>query len=365
MYPTLKATTGLGTADRAVEEALWMHSAIGVRPDGFVLGVYEAHFWARPLSEFGKGKERKKRPFEEKESYLWVQTANAVESLFKGKGIDTGVIHVEDRAGDVHEVLQEHVETGKRFVIRLARNRKIEEEEGYIVEQLAKQPVLDTKTITIPRTKDHPKREATVEIRSCRVTVTPPASSPTRKGKEPFQVNVVSVSEPNPPEDAERIHWILYTSESIDTAEDCWEVVRIYKLRWRIEDHHRVLKTDCYAEKTQLKDVDSIIRLLAFLTVAAIRILQLRELARTNPTEPCTVVLDDHEWKVLWLLFYEEPAPNGQDPPTVAESVKMIGRLGGHWGRKGDGMPGSESLALGLRELEIATNVYRLLHPDS
>jgi hypothetical protein len=95
--------------------------------------------------------------------------------------------------------------------------------------------------------------------------------------------------------------------------------------------------------------------------VAAIRILQLREVARTNPTEPCTIVLEEHEWKVLWLLYHEEPPPAGQGPPTIKEAVMMIGHLGGHLGRKSDGMPGSESLALGLRELEIAANVYRLL----
>ena len=58
-----------------------------------------------------------------------------------------------------------------------------------------------------------------------------------------------------------------------------------------------------------------IVLLLAFLAVAAIRILQLRELARTNPTEPCTVVLEDYEWRVLWLLFHEEPAPVVTIPP--------------------------------------------------
>ena len=361
MFPTLEATTNLGTADRAKEEALWMHSAIGVRPDGYVLGLYQAHFWARPLSELGKAAERKKRPFEEKESYLWVQTANAVEALFHEKAIDTEIIHVADRAGDVHGVLQDYVDTGKRFVIRFAHNRRIEEEGGYVRPQVATQPVLDSRAITIPRTQEHPEREAAVEVRSCRVTLNPPATSPNRGSKRPLPVNVVSVYERHPPEDAERIEWILYTSEPVDTAEACWEVVQVYKLRWRIEDYHRVLKTDCYAEKTQLKDAAPIIRLLAFIAVAAMRILQLRERARTNPTEPCTTVLEEYEWKILWLLFHEEPPPPGRDPPTIREAVRMIGYLGGHLGRKGDGMPGAESLSLGLRELEIAANVYRLL----
>ena len=361
MFPTLAQTTGLGTADRAKEEALWMHSAIGVRPDGYVLGLYHAHFCARPLSEFGKAADAKKRPFEEKESYWWVQTADAVEARFQQEGILASILHVADSASDVHQVLLHFVETGKRFVIRLAQNRKVDADEGYVRPHLASQPVLDRRTLTIPRTKEHPERQAAVEVRSGRVTLTPAASGPDPQGKKPLEVNVVSVYEADPPEGVERIDWILYTSESVDTVEDCWRVVEIYKLRWRIEDYHRVLKTDCYAEKTQLKDVEPIIRLLAFIALAAIRTLQLRERARTNPTEPCTMVLEDHEWTVLWLLFHEEPVPRGHGPPTVRDAVRMIGHLGGHLGRKSDGMPGCESLSLGLRELENAAHVCRLL----
>ena len=363
MYPTLRDTTGLGTADRKKEEALWMHSAMGVRPDGEVLGLYHAHFWARPLSEFGKAEERKKRPFQDKESHLWVQTADAVEALFCDQGIDADIVHITDSAGDVHEVLQHYRDTHKRFIIRLARDRRIDPDEpheptqAYVRARLASEPVLDTQTVTIPRTQDHPKREATLQVRACQVTLDPPAS----KTKRRLAVNVVSVYEPDPPPDVERIEWLLYTSEPVDTAEDCWQVVEAYKLRWRIEDYHRVFKADCCAEQTQLKTAESIVRLLAFLAVSAIRILQLRELARTNPAAPCTLVLDDHEWKVLWLLYYEQAPPPRARPPTIREATKMIGHLGGHWGRQGDGMPGSESLSLGLRELEIAANVCRLL----
>jgi len=361
MFPTLHKTTGLGTADRKKEEALWMHSALAVRPDGYILGLCHAHFWARPLEEFGKSADRKKRPFEEKESYLWVHTADAVQALLHDHGIEAEIIHIADRAGDVHEVLQHYVDTAKRFIIRFAHDRKIEEEEGYVRAQLAQQPVLDARTITIPRTHNHPQREATVQVRSCRVTLHPPRTCPNPGTKKPFAVNVVWVCEPDPPQGVERIDWVLYTSEAVDTSHECWERVQAYKLRWRIEDYHRALKSDCYAEKTQLKDADAIVRLLAFLAVAAIRVLQLRDLARTNPTQPCTLVLEDHEWQALWLLFYEEPPEPGRPPPTIQEAVKMIGHLGGHLGRKGDGMPGAESLSLGLKELEIAATVYRLL----
>jgi len=359
MFPTLAKTTGLGTADRPKEEALWMHSALALRPDGYVLGLCHAHFWTRPLEEFGKGADCKKRPFEEKESYLWVRTANAVQALFGGQDCPPEIVHIADRAGDVHEVLQQYVHTAKRFVIRLAYDRKIAEGEGYVRARLAAQPVLDRRLIAIPRTRTHPARKARVLVRSCRVTLQPP-----RGPKQPIAVNVVWVHEPAPPAGVERVDWVLYTSEAVATAQDCWEVVNTYKLRWRIEDFHRIVKSDCLAEKTQLKDVDSIIRLLAFLIVAAIRILQLRDLARTQPNEPCTLVLADAEWRALWLLVHEDQPEPGQPPPTMAEAVKMIGSLGGHLGRKGDGMPGAESLALGLKELEVASAMYRLLQGE-
>lgn len=361
MYPTLNATEGLGTVDREVEEALWMHSAIGVQPDGYVLGLYDAHVWARPREEFGKGADCMERPFEEKESYLWVQASDAVAGRFREHQIDAELIYINDRASDVHEVLQHYLDEGRRFIVRFARDRKIAEDGEYIRPELANQAVLDRRTITIPRTREHPAREATVEVRATMVTIDPPRQ---RKDRDPFEVNVVWVHEPNPPKGVEPVDWILLTTEPLETAEDCWAVVEAYKKRWRIEDYHRVLKSDCEAEETQLKTARGIMRLLAVLAIPAIRILQFRDLARTNPTAPCTLILEEYEWKVLWTLVHEEPPYEAHAPPTVAEAVKMIARLDGYLGRKGDGMPGVDSITHGLRELEIATNLCRILNVE-
>ena len=73
MFPGLAATTGLGTMETEREEALLMHSALAVRPDGQVLGLLHNHVWARPPEEFKKAHRRKARPLEEKESYKWIR----------------------------------------------------------------------------------------------------------------------------------------------------------------------------------------------------------------------------------------------------------------------------------------------------
>ncbi|MDP6358318.1 MAG: IS4 family transposase [Planctomycetota bacterium] len=363
MYPTLKATRGLGTVATADLTGLHMHTAMGVRRDGYIVGIFNAELWARPAEDFGKRTTRKQRSFEEKESSLWVRGADAVVERFKAQKAGTKLIHVFDRGGDVHEVLHHLSKADQAFIIRCAMNRSISEDGAYIFEHLKTQPVLGKRKIIVPRCRPLPRREATVEVRSATVTIAPRQPI---NNRQPFKVNVVWVTEPNPPdqEEVEAINWILYTTEPVETAADCWEVVDGYKLRWRIEEYHRVLKTDCHAEKTQFKDAEAIVRLIAILAIVAVRVLQLRDLARTKPDKPCTIILEDDEWKVLWTLINDEPAPKGQAPPTVREATKMIGQLGGHLGRKGDGMPGATTLTIGLKELETAVNVCRILKVD-
>ena len=41
------------------------------------------------------------------------------------------------------------------------------------------------------------------------------------------------------------------------------------------------------------------------------------------------------------------------------EAVRMIARLGGHLGRKSDGMPGVRVLWRGLRDLQMLVEGYR------
>jgi hypothetical protein len=74
------------------------------------------------------------------------------------------------------------------------------------------------------------------------------------------------------------------------------------------------------------------------------------------------MVLEDYEWKVLWTIYDEKRVYRGLSPPTIEEAVKMIGRLGGHLGRKSDGMPGAQTISRGLKELEVAVRVCRILN---
>jgi len=66
---------------------------------------------------------------------------------------------------------------------------------------------------------------------------------------------VVRVWEPEPPDGADALEWILVTKVPVDNVEDAWERVKWYKWRWLLEDFHKVLKTGCGIEVRRQKTV--------------------------------------------------------------------------------------------------------------
>lgn len=42
----------------------------------------------------------------------------------------------------------------------------------------------------------------------------------------------------------EKLCWILYTTEAVNAVEEARIIVRYYELRWRIEEFHKVWKSD-------------------------------------------------------------------------------------------------------------------------
>jgi len=359
-YPGLKQTRGLGPIEEQDGvQGLLLHESIALETNGLPKGLLHARLWAREPSQHGKAQLRKQRAFQDKESFKWIAGIREAHARFDElppQRPRPGLIHIQDREADIHEVFAEVLEMKDGAVIRSAHNRRVEEPEGYAHQAVRAAPLLGCVTIPVPRSKKQPAREAHVEIRVRRLTLCPDQEKhPQRK---PLSLNLVEVWEPKPPPQVEALHWFLWTTEEVSTLAQALELIGFYGLRWHIEDVHLVLKEGCRIEHLQMESAENLGKVILLYVTIAIRIVALRDSARQTPQAPCTRVLSEAEWRTLWTRLHgAAPAPD-QTPPSLRQAVLWIGRLGGHLGRKCDRWPGVRTLWCGWRDLMVMTQIY-------
>jgi hypothetical protein len=61
------------------------------------------------------------------------------------------------------------------------------------------------------------------------------------------------------------------------------------------------------------------------------------------------------------LLPYSSTTVLPQEPPSLANCVRWIARLGGFLGRKSDGEPGVKTLWLGLQRVHDMASIWQLM----
>jgi hypothetical protein len=225
-------------------------------------------------------------------------------------------------------------------------------------EAIRQAPVVARLRLKLPAGHGRRARTAVVELRARPLTLMP--HSHHERSRRPLRLTMVEVREVGaPPGIDEPIHWLLWTTEPARTKKQLLAVVRAYALRWRIEDFHLTWKQGCRAEQLQLETRQRLEKALVFYAGVAVRILRLRDLARREPTAACTEVLTEDEWRALYAHATGKSASATTTVPTIEQATKWIGRLGGHLGRKRDGMPGVRTLWRGWRDLAILVAGYR------
>jgi hypothetical protein len=112
-----------------------------------------------------------------------------------------------------------------------------------------------------------------------------------------------------------------------------------------IEEFHKALKTGTKAEELQLETAESLFAPIAIKSIVALRLLDLRERVRLSPDAPAEQAgLNELELAVL-------RGDLNRPIKTVGEVALAVGRLGGRLNRKGDGMPGWQTLSCGMVKL--------------
>jgi hypothetical protein len=147
-------------------------------------------------------------------------------------------------------------------------------------------------SITIAARKIGEKaRQANVAVRASTVTICRPEGA--AEGPEQLVLGFVEAREVDPPPPGrEPVLWRLLTTLPATNIEQALEIVRLYRLRWRIEEVFRTLKKDgLRLEDSLAYEPEHLFRLSALAIAAAVRILQLVD-ARDGGPRPMNDVLD-------------------------------------------------------------------------
>ncbi len=366
-YNTHPMTEGLGptNADGHGGLGLILHDTMAFTEDGTPLGILDAQCWARDPEDIGKSKRKKQLPIEQKESMKWLHSFQKVSEIQR-LCPDTTIVSIGDREADIYEMLAEATRdpNGPKLLVRSerSRNRKLENE--YLWSYMPTLDVAGTLKIHIPRSGSRKAREAWVEIRFAQTEISPPKRIESAPSVTVWAVHVCEITESatngtvdpsvNP------IEWMLLTTASVETFEDAVKRVEWYSGRWGIEVYHRTLKSGCRIRDRQLGTATSLEACIGVDMVVAWRIYHLTMLGRKTPDASCTVFFSDIEWKALCCYANKTPEPP-DEPPTLAEAISMVGRIGGHLGRQSDGLPGTQVLWRGIQRLETAAEMYVII----
>lgn len=343
--------------------SLFLHSILVVDADAeTVVGLGHQQNYIRKEKLKLMGLELAQRPKEERESYRWEESSNKLDEHF---GHTDNVIHVCDREADAYEYIDQHIDNNKRFIVRSATDRKlafpkcrlhelsektvmakhfvkIEQKGSGLVIKSEKQKErgkkLTEKEKKRATTTNRPERLAEVGISYHEVRLT----KPTRVKEAVFDelpLNVVICQELNNPDEDNKLCWYLYTNEPINNIEDAKRIVRYYELRWRIEDFHKVWKSDgTQVEKLRMQTRANMERMSTILAFVAIRLMQLKELAKNKEEakkQSCERMFSALEWRMLWSKTENKQLP--AEVPSIYWSYYALAKLGGWYDSKRTG----------------------------
>ena len=346
---------------------LHMHSMLAVNGDGIPLGVPHIQY------EAPDGAPEQDKPPEERKTRRWVRGLQDCDRL--ARELD-GVrpVSIADREGDLFELFVEQRRLGTvDLLVRAKHNRSLGRKTPKLFDVAQAQPVRKRLEIHVARSsarrgtrrqKAHGKRdarEAVVDLRWSAVELPPPETSGFRNDP-PIRLNLVHIHEPEPPDGVKPLEWFLLTSLPVASDRDAERILKWYRLRWRIEDWHRVLKSGCKVEYLGHRTGDRIERAVTINAVIAWRLTAMTMMDRETPELPADILFSDIE-----IMALEDFASDRKllAPGNLGLAVLTMAMLGGYLNRKNDPWPGHEKIWEGYTRLAVAAQTYeRLIRMD-
>ena len=361
-----KSRRELGLAGDGTSRGFFVHPLIAIDADDeTVLGVVGAKIWTRPLAKAKA--HRQKRHLEDKESMRWIDAAQTAAQRLAAAA---AVIMVGDRENDIYQAFTRKPDS-LDLITRARGDRKLANG-GLLFETAARFPTAVEIDVAVapsqPRAPGERGRIARVAVSFGKVTIVKPKTGRACGDPKSCEISVVVAREIGAPPNAKPLMWRLLTTLPVETAEDALEIIRLYRLRWRIEEVFRVVKRDGLAlEETQVETAPRLFNLAALAIVAAARIIQLTD-ARDASSRPATDVIDESLVEATAAIGatlegktakQKNPHPRG----SLSWLAWITARLGGWHGYYKP--PGPKTMANGWRRLTAMLHGYAIAHGKS
>jgi hypothetical protein len=310
------------------------------RPAVEVIGLADQQYHVRK-PRLGTKKmntsERRVLPKDELESVVWERASERIGAAPTNEEVRW--IKVGDRGADIYDHIRECQQQGHRFVIRAGQDRALVadsgETAGKLFDRIRESSSLGKLDLELRARPGQAARTARMEMSITVVMLRSPYIAGHNPGTRPhIACSVVRVWEPEAPSGVEALEWVLLTDLAANSFEQASEISQIYATRWLEEEFHKALKTGMGLEQLQLTTAHAWFAVTALMSVAALRLISMRERVRQDPEAPAEAAgMSSLELQVLSARL---------DKPlrTVSEVALAIGRLGGHLNRKSDGLPG-------------------------
>jgi hypothetical protein len=317
---------GLGRGGQG--PGFFIHAAVAVDADAdAVLGVVHAEIWTRadaPASE------RRARLLADKESRRWLSTAQTASERLAAAA---QVIVVGDRESDLYALFG-RCPDGAALVVRAAQNRALEDG-ARLFDAASGWPVLGRREVQVPpRRPGERARVAKVALKAGTAKMRHPRNGRRTGGPHTLDITLVEAVEVDPPAGVAPLHWRLLTTLAVPNEAAAAEIVRLYRLRWRIEQSFRMLKSHgLQIEDAQTAQPHRLFNLAALAIGAAVRLIQLVD-ARNGSERPASDVANQAQITAAAALCptLEGKTPRQQNHHRAGSLAWMswiVARLGG------------------------------------
>jgi len=353
---------GLGPVGNGKDLGLFLHPLLALdAKSSCCLGFGAIQTWIRECTELDQEKKKtssdyRKQLIEDKESYRWIQTAEAAKNNLLQAALLT---IIADRESDIYEEWYRIPDEKTHLLTRACYDRRLSNG-ALLSEHIASLPALWVALLPVrERDKRRSAHTAKVEMRFSEVEITRPKGCSDKNAPAQIKLRVIDVKElPESVVDSEEpIHWRLLTTHEVNTVEDAMQLVTWYCWRWNIEQLFRTLKKQgVQVESSQLETGTGLTKLAVIALNCALQTMQLT-LARADETQkqPLSDVFNEEEAAVLedvlpTLEGKTEKQKNPYLKGKLAWAAWIIARLGGWKGYASERAPGPITMYRGQQE---------------